>query len=456
MGIQTVAIVAPGDEDARHVTFADEVERVSSYLNGPEIIEAAQRSGAGMIHPGYGFLSERPVFARAVEKEGLIFIGPKAETMEKLGDKISAKELAAREQVPTLPWARIAPGEDLAREAVKIGFPLLIKAAAGGGGKGMRVVSKKEELALLAESASREALQAFGDGVLFLEKLAHRPRHIEAQIFGDSNGEAIHLYERECSLQRRHQKIWEEAQAPRIPEKTRSALLESALRLARSVKYRGAGTVEFLLDDDGSFSFLEMNTRLQVEHTVTEAITGVDLVRAQIELALAGECPKDPPSAKGAAIEVRINAEDPANGFVPSPGEVLCLRWPQGLGIRVESGIEQGQVVGTQFDPMLAKVIVHAATRDQALARMRYALEEIVILGVGTNIAFLRNLCDLPEVIKGTLYTKFIYETMSSWALEDSEACIPALEALFTRGPKARAIAERDDRSAWLSIGSPI
>ena len=409
-GIGTIAIVAPGDEEARHVTFADQVMPISSYLAVDEIVGAGKTSGATLIHPGYGFLSERSPFALAVEKAGIAFLGPRAETMDLMGGKIAAKEFATSLGIPTLPWAKVKKGESLKEAAKKVGYPLLLKAAAGGGGKGMRIVRQDSELELSAEMAAAEALSAFGDGTLFLEKLVEKPRHVEVQAFGDGMGGGIHLYERDCSLQRRHQKIWEEAQAANLSEKTRNGLYEAAMKLIRATKYRSAGTLEFLVDASGDFYFLEMNTRLQVEHPVSELITGIDLVHAQIEQALnpSKAALTSVPSARGHAIEVRLYAEDPAQGFIPTPGKMLDIRFPMGPGIRVDSGIELGQSVNTQFDSMLAKIIVHAETRAQALARMQYALEETVVLGPGTNQSYLLALAKSQAVKDYTVYTQFL------------------------------------------------
>jgi len=429
LGIRTVAICAPGDEDARHVTYADEVVPVQGYLNVSSIVEAALQVGVTHVHPGYGFLSERPVFVEALEKAGIAFVGPRAETMELLGGKIAAKELAARIEVPTLPWARVEEGQDLVSRAKEVGFPLLLKAAAGGGGKGMRRVDRFEDLSTAAESASAEAIAAFGDGTLFLERLVDAPRHIEVQVFGDGHGHGVHLHERECSLQRRHQKVWEEATAPHLSDETRRGLFEAALRLVKEVKYRSAGTIEFLVDDQGKFYFLEMNTRLQVEHPVTEEVTGVDLVRAQLLQALrpSDTILKEVPLARGCAIEVRIYAEDPTQGFAPTPGPVTKLRWPTGTGIRVESGIEEGQNVGTSFDSMLAKLIVKAETRDQAIARMRFALDETVIHGLGTNQLYLRALCDDPAVLSGHVHTGYLGQAYAGFAPVPSDEALELL-----------------------------
>lgn len=425
MGITTIGIYAPGDEEARHLSYADEIYSVAGYLNIESIIEVAKKSGATLIHPGYGFLSERPAFARAVEKAGIRFLGPTAETMEIMGGKIDAKEAAIKANVPTLPWAKIKDvnPEEVKKLADQMGYPVLLKAAAGGGGKGMRRVDNASELVEAAESASSEAITSFGDGTLFMEKLVLHPRHIEVQVFGDGKGGGIHLFERECTLQRRHQKVWEEATAPHLSDETKKGLFEASLSLVRNTKYRSAGTLEFLVDEDGKFYFLEMNTRLQVEHPVTEQVTGTDLVRAQIELGLyPDQFPfKQPLFARGHSIEVRLYAEDPSQGFMPTPGKIDRLRWPSGTGIRVESGVEEGQTIGTSFDSMLGKIIVTAPDRTQAIARMRFALDETVILGMGSNQSYLRTLCDDENVIAGKVHTHYLEEKYADFSPTPSE-----------------------------------
>jgi len=431
MGITPVALFAPGDEEARHLTYASEIISVSSYLAIEEIVAQAKKAGITMIHPGYGFLSERAPFASAVEKAGIRFLGPSAETITAMGEKTAAKEIAEKAKVPTLPWARVQPGADLKREADRIGYPLLLKAAAGGGGKGMRKVLQASELEEAAAGASREALASFGDGTLFLEKLLESPRHIEVQVFGDGKGKAVHLYERECSLQRRHQKIWEEARAPHLSEKTRESLYAAAIRLTESVRYRSAGTLEFLVDSEEGFYFLEMNTRLQVEHTVSEQVTGIDLVHAQIRQALDPNRPALPeiPSARGHAIEVRLIAEDAAIGFAPTPGKIEALRWPTGPGIRVDSGIEEGQTIGASFDSMCAKLIVTAENRSMAIERMKYALSETVILGLGTNLSFLSALCQHPGVREGKVSTATLTEDFSNFEIPMTDSDLAILSA---------------------------
>lgn len=450
MGIPTVGIFAPGDEEARHLTYADEIVAVEGYLNIDSIVQAAKKVGATLIHPGYGFLSERPAFARAVEKAGLRFVGPTAETMESMGGKIDAKEIAISAGVPTLPWAKVAPGEDLKTVAQKVGFPLLLKAAAGGGGKGMRRVDRIEEVDSAAESASAEAIAAFGDGTLFLERLVLEPRHIEIQVFGDGKGGGVHLYERECSLQRRHQKVWEEATAPHLLEKTRQGLFTAAMNLVRKVKYRSAGTLEFLVDAKGEFFFLEMNTRLQVEHPVTEQVTGTDLVAAQLMLAIDPDTMPlaQPSEPRGHSIEVRLYAEDPSQGFMPTPGKVEKLKWPTGTGIRVESGIEEGQTIGTNFDSMLGKLIVFAPTRAQAVARMRFALDETVILGMGTNHSYLRTLCDDPNVIEGKVHTGYLGTQYANFAPVPTDA-----EMALVVQARAKGVGKSQGASSPASAG---
>ncbi len=467
LGISTVAVVAPGDEQARHVTYADEVVEVSSYLDPAAIVAAARSVGATLVHPGYGFLSERSVFANAVEAAGMAFVGPRGETMDLLGGKIAAKELAERIGVPTLPWAKVQLGGDLKAAALKVGFPLLLKAAAGGGGKGMRRVDRAEDLDSAAESAAAEALAAFGDGTLFLERLVDHPRHIEVQVFGDGMGGGVHLFERECTLQRRHQKIWEEARAEYLSDAVRNGLHAAALKLVCEVKYRSAGTIEFLVDDQGGFYFLEMNTRLQVEHPVTECVTGVDLVHTQIRQALNPKKAALPevPAARGHSIEVRIYAEDPAQGFLPTPGTVERLRWPTGAWIRVESGIEEGQTIGTSFDSMLGKLVVWAENRELAIERLRVALEETVILGLGTNQAYLLALCSDPDVKAGKVHTHWLEKTFASrYQAVPSDADLALWSALRKQGlgaaldqaPASSRVggAVSSQASPWQQIGA--
>jgi acetyl-CoA/propionyl-CoA carboxylase biotin carboxyl carrier protein len=379
--------------------------------------------------------------------------------MRALGEKIAANELAEKAKVPTLPWAKVKAGEDLAAAASKVGFPLLLNASAGGGGKGMRRVNQASELKEAAESASAEAVAAFGDGTLFLERLVENPRHIEVQVFGDGKGGGVHLHERECSLQRRHQKVWEEAPAPNLSEATRTGLFEAALRLVQEVKYRSAGTREFLVDAEGKFYFLEMNTRLQVEHPVTEQVTGIDLVHEQLKLALAatdthaqtGYVLPQVGAPRGHAIEVRLYAEDPAQGFAPTPGKVEFLKWPTGTGIRVESGIEQGQVIGTQFDSMLGKLVVHAPTREIAVERMRFALEETVLLGMGSNQRYLWTLSKDPEVRAGRMHTGYLGQKYGNFAPELSASDLELIEAARSAQGASHAGRSVSQPSPWFA-----
>jgi acetyl/propionyl-CoA carboxylase alpha subunit len=439
LGIPTLAVYAPGDEGARHVTLADEAWPVTSYLDVESLVSVAKARGVTLIHPGYGFLSERPHFVKAVIEAGIEFLGPLPETMEAMGGKIAAKELAEELGVPTVPWAKLdlarTSDAELRRTAESIGFPILIKAHAGGGGKGMRRVEDFESLKSEAESAAREALSSFGDGTLFFERYVQNPRHIEVQVFGDGKGGGIHLFERECSLQRRHQKVWEEAPAPHLPEKIRQGLFESALKLVAHTRYRSAGTIEFLVETlaDGTvrdFFFIEMNTRLQVEHPVTESVTGVDLVHEQIRLAV------DPayrlPELRGTdghSIEVRVYAEDAAQGFIPVTGRVDHLIWPSGPGIRVDRGVEVGQEMGTQFDSMCAKLIVKAPTRELAVKRMQYVLRETVISGIGTNLEYLNAIAHDPRVVSGKVSTLLLDREFKTFAPVVEEGALDLIEA---------------------------
>jgi len=397
LGMASVAVFSEADAMARHVREADEAwpigpaEPERSYLDQAAILEAARRAGADAIHPGYGFLAENAVFARACEAVGRIFVGPPADAIEAMGAKDKARAIAVEAGVPVLPGEYPADSsmEGLAAAAHRVGFPLMVKPVAGGGGKGMRIVRAVADLDDALAAARREAEAAFGDGRLLLERFLDRPRHIEVQVMGDRFGKLVHLLERDCSLQRRHQKILEEAPAPGFDEPLRRRLAEAALKVARAVGYANAGTVEFILDEEGGFHFIEMNTRLQVEHPVTEAITGLDLVEWQLRLA-AGEplsLNQGDIRASGHAIEVRIYAENPERDFLPSSGRVGRLRWPEGC--RVDAGIEAGDRVAADYDPMIAKLVVHAPDRPAAIARLRAALAATRVEGVATNLAFL-------------------------------------------------------------------
>jgi 3-methylcrotonyl-CoA carboxylase alpha subunit len=433
MGIETVAVYSDADATARHVRAADAAVRVGpppaaeSYLNIPALIAAARTSGADAVHPGYGFLSERPAFARACVDAGLIFIGPPADAIERMGSKIGARTLMEQAGVPVVPGRTPADQSDagIAAAAGAIGFPVLVKASAGGGGKGMRAAHDAATLAEAIPSARREAQAAFGDGTLYVERLIQRPRHIEIQVFADAHGNAVHLFERECSIQRRHQKIVEESPSLVLTPAVRDRMGKAAVAAATSAGYRNAGTIEFLLEgagDAAKFYFLEMNTRLQVEHPVTEMVTGTDLVRAQLLVASGRPLPwrQADLAQRGHAIECRVYAEDPSSGFLPQAGPLALYREPDGPGIRIDSGVEEGTAVPVQYDPMLAKLIASGETRDAAIARAVAALRQFPILGVRTNVAFLIRTLEHPAFRTGDLHTGFVDEHLPS-LLEKTE-----------------------------------
>ncbi|KUI38837.1 acetyl/propionyl-CoA carboxylase subuit alpha [Mycobacterium sp. IS-1496] len=417
MGIRSVAVFSDADAGARHVAEADVAVRIGpaaarqSYLDIEAVVSAARRTGAQAVHPGYGFLSENADFAAALRAAGIVFIGPPVGAIQTMGDKIAAKAAVSAFGVPVVPGIS-RPGltdDDLIAGAGDVGFPVLVKPSAGGGGKGMRVVRDAAELPAALVSARREAAAAFGDDTLFLERFVLNPRHIEVQVLADGHGNVIHLGERECSLQRRHQKVIEEAPSPLLDEATRARIGEAACDTARSVDYAGAGTVEFIVSADrpDEFFFMEMNTRLQVEHPVTEMVTGVDLVEQQVRIA-AGEkltIAQGDVALHGHAVEARVYAEDPGRGFLPTGGTVHGLSEPGGTGVRVDSGLSRGAVVGSDYDPMLAKVIAHGADRPAALRALDRALAQTAVLGVDTNIEFLRFLLTDPDVVEGRLDT---------------------------------------------------
>ncbi len=404
MGICTVAVYSEADRDALHRLEADQAvcigasDPAQSYLNMDRIIEAARTTGAQAIHPGYGFLSENPEFADCCHRAGIVFIGPPAQVIRDMGDKLTARQIMIDAGVPVVPGLSGTEHalSDMMETARKIGYPVLIKASAGGGGKGIRIVNSPQEMKPALASASREALNAFGDGRVYLEKFLTRARHIEFQILADQAGRTIHILERECSVQRRHQKIIEETPSLAVSPGLRAEMGEAACAAARAAGYVNAGTVEFLLDDQGRYYFMEMNTRLQVEHPVTELVTGIDLVRQQILVAagLPLALSQDDIFARGHAIECRIYAEDPENGFFPSPGRITCYQEPAGPGIRNDSGIHANASVPVEYDPILSKLSVHAQTRDQAIARMIRALKSYIVLGVRTPVDFMVDVLD--------------------------------------------------------------
>ena len=423
LNLKTVAVHSEADAEALHVRFADEAVCVGpavaseSYLNVPRLIAAAEITGADAIHPGYGFLAENAEFAEICRDSKLTFVGPTGEQIRAMGDKAEARRLMAEAGVPVVPGSD-GPIEDERRAlgmAREIGFPVLIKAAAGGGGKGMRIARDAEEFGRALPQAQREAEAAFGDGRVYLERFLERPRHIEIQLLGDRYGTVIHLGERDCSAQRRHQKLLEEAPSPGMTPELRERMGEAAVRGAERIGYLGAGTIEFLLSPGGEFYFMEMNTRIQVEHPVTEMVTGQDLVMKQLEVA-SGEplgIRQDQVKFRGHAIECRINAEDPDRGFLPTPGVITSFHQPGGPGVRIDTAVYQAYRIPSHYDSLIAKLITHGCDRTQALARMRVALDEFVIEGVSTTIPMHRRLIEEPRFAAGDIHTRFVEEWLA-------------------------------------------
>ncbi|MFF4114929.1 acetyl/propionyl/methylcrotonyl-CoA carboxylase subunit alpha [Streptomyces sp. NPDC001714] len=468
LGVRSVAVYSDADADARHVREADTAVRIGpapageSYLSVPRLLEAAARTGAQAVHPGYGFLAENAAFARACEEAGLVFIGPPADAIALMGDKIRAKETVAAAGVPVVPGGR---DPELAEAARALGAPVLLKPSAGGGGKGMRLV---RDLTLLDDeiaAARREARASFGDDTLLVERWIDRPRHIEIQVLADGQGNVVHLGERECSLQRRHQKVIEEAPSVLLDEETRAAMGEAAVQAARSCGYVGAGTVEFIVPggDPSSYYFMEMNTRLQVEHPVTELVTGLDLVEWQLRVA-AGErlgFAQEDVRLTGHAVEARICAEDPARGFLPTGGTVLLLNEPSGDGVRTDSGLSEGTEVGSLYDPMLSKVIAYGPDRETALRKLRGALAETVTLGVQTNAGFLRRLLAHPAVVAGELDTGLVERVVDDLVTTDvpdevyEAAAAVRLEALRPVAADGRWTDPFSVPSGWRLGGTP-
>ena len=418
LGVETVAVYSEADRESLHVRFADDDVCIGrapsrdSYLNIPRLIAAAEITGADAIHPGYGFLAENAEFAEKVSASSIAFIGPTPDQIRQMGDKAAARKLAKQQGVPTVPGS---PGpvdslEDGQQVAGEIGFPVIIKAAAGGGGKGMRVANDADQFAQSFTLAKQEALAAFNSDEVYIEKYLARPRHIEIQIMGDTHGKVMHLCERDCSVQRRHQKLIEEAPSPVVDQTLRQDIGDSAVKLAEAIGYVGAGTIEFLLDADGSFYFMEMNTRIQVEHPVTEMCTNFDLVKEQIAVAAGAPLSfvMNGHRLRGHAIECRVNAEDPSRNFQPSPGVITAYHPPGGPGVRVDTHIYAGYTVPPYYDSLLAKVIVHGNTRTEALARMRQALDSFIIEGVTTTIPFLSRVMRHPDFVAGKVDTKFL------------------------------------------------
>lgn len=469
MGIRAVGVFSDPDRRAPHVRACDEAYPLTgstsaeTYLRGEKIIDIARQHGVDAIHPGYGFLSENAGFARACADAGLVFIGPSPETIRDMGDKIIAKERFAAAGVPVVPgWAGDADADaaEIAVQAEAVGYPVLIKAAAGGGGKGMRVVHKTAELPAALEAAQREAQAAFGDSRVFIEKYIARPRHVEVQIFGDTHGHVVHLFERECSIQRRHQKIIEESPSPALTPELRERMCQAAVTAAKAIGYVNAGTVEFMLDDAGNFYFLEVNTRLQVEHPVTELVTHRDLVRAQVWVAAGKPLPfrQEELRQDGWAVECRVYAEDAARNFLPSIGRIGRYVAPCGPGIRVDSGIDEGGEVTVHYDPMLAKVITVGRDRNDALQRMDWALSRYVILGVTTNIDFLRRVIGQTRFQAGRIHTHFLEENpnaMDDGGVPDEAIAAAALIGRKRGGASAAATAAvQAANDPWQTIGA--
>jgi acetyl-CoA carboxylase, biotin carboxylase subunit len=466
LGIGTVAVYSEADRKALHVRYADEAVLIGpppsseSYLKMEKIIAAAKETGADAIHPGYGFLSENEDFAKMCEDAGIIFIGPSAKAIELMGSKLAAKAAVAKFNVPLVPGTSepITNINDAKKIASKIGYPVLIKASAGGGGKGMRIVENDESFQEQMERAVSEATSAFGDGSVFIEKYITKPRHIEFQIFGDQHGNVIHLFERECSIQRRHQKVVEEAPSSVLTPDIRKQMGEAAINVAKSCGYYGAGTVEFILDENLDFYFLEMNTRLQVEHPVTEEITGLDLVKLQIEVAQGERLPftQEQIRMTGHAVEVRVYAEDPANNFLPDIGTLQTYQRPQGHGVRVDDGFEQGMDIPFYYDPMIAKLITRAETRGAAIEKMKRAIDEYEITGIETTLAFCRFVMNHDAFTSGKFDTRFVENYFKPEVLQKSGsdeerklAAIIAVAALESNSAKIATEAVTESVSLW-------
>jgi 3-methylcrotonyl-CoA carboxylase alpha subunit len=468
MGIATVAVYSEADANALHVREVDEAvpigpaEASRSYLAIDAIVAAAQRTGADAIHPGYGFLSQNGDFADAVSRAGLVFIGPPGDVHRRMGDKQGARRLMAAAGVPVVPGYDGSDQTDatLAAEAARIGWPVMIKPSRGGGGKGMRVVGSADSFASALAASRREARAAFGDDVMVLERFVERPRHVEVQVVADAQGRAMHLFERECSIQRRHQKVVEETPSPALTAEGRAALHAAGVAAARAAGYVNAGTVEFLLDSQGRFYFLEMNTRLQVEHPVTEAVTGLDLVRLQIEVAEGKPILPAPEEivTRGHALECRLYAEDPDNDDLPSPGTILHLAAPEGPGIRFDTGVAVGSEVTVHYDPLLAKVVTWGRDRSESVQRMREALSRTALLGVVTNLARLQAVLSHPAFLRGELHTGFIEEHLepaTARADPPPEAIAAAMAALH-RGFNTRPPSDDGGpplHDPWVDMG---
>jgi acetyl-CoA carboxylase biotin carboxylase subunit len=471
LSIETVAVFSDADRASLHVRDADFAVNIGappaieSYLKTDRIIDAALRTGAEAVHPGYGFFSENASFARAVEAAGLTFIGPPASAIEQMGDKVAARKLMMAAGVPVVPGSpeTLENVDQVRAVASRIGYPIMLKAAAGGGGKGMRLVENDQDLASHVRAVANEAKSSFGDGRFYVEKFVRRPRHIEVQVFADRHGNTVHLFERECSIQRRNQKVVEESPSPFITPTMRAAMGEVALRAAQAVHYVGAGTIEFLADADRNFYFLEMNTRIQVEHPVTEMVTGIDLVKLQIKVATGEPLPfvQDQLQQRGWAFECRVYAEDPEAGFTPAPGKIQTMHLPNGPGIRIDAGVYEGAEVPIFYDPMICKLVAWGRDRDEAAARMRRALDEFTITGeLATNLDFHRWLMRHPLFLQGDFDTSFIsneYRGRVSDSNHDSACLAAILAAAFVASRDVNHSAShapaQSSISAWKTLG---
>jgi acetyl-CoA carboxylase biotin carboxylase subunit len=469
VGVESVAVFSEADRGAVHTLAADRAVGIgpaparASYLNVEALLAAARTAGADAVHPGYGFLAENGAFARAVEEAGLTWVGPPPAAITTMGDKLAARAAVERAGVPLVPGGTVSPGDsrDAARRAASLGYPVLVKAAAGGGGKGMRAVASEAELADALAAAGREAESAFADGRVYLEKLLIHPRHVEVQVLGDRHGTLVHLGERECSVQRRHQKIIEETPCPVMSPALRAQMTDAALAAARAVAYTSAGTVEFLLDESGRFYFLEMNTRVQVEHPITELVTGVDIVAAQLRVA-AGEplgFTQGDVTWRGHAIEARLYAEDPAANFFPSAGPILGLREPAGPGIRVDAGITGGTVVPVDYDPLLSKISAWGADRETARVRLLGALRDTAVLGPVTNLAFLQDVLAHAAFARGATHTGFLGEHFAAWRQAEGDETVAALAAALASSRRPAAAAGQTDAATvvptpWDTLGA--
>jgi acetyl-CoA carboxylase biotin carboxylase subunit len=470
LGISAVGVYSTVDKNSYHLRFMDDAYWIGdsapgeSYLNIPSIIDAAKDCGAQAIHPGYGFLAENAAFAKACEDRGLVFIGPTSKALALVGDKVASRNTVQKVGVPIIPGMQVADADMTAFSAMaaKVGYPVIVKASMGGGGKGMRIVRNEKELEASVAAGQREAKSAFGDETVYLEKYIERPRHIEFQVLRDQHGRVVHLFERECSIQRRHQKIIEETPSTALDENLRREMGESAKKVIEVADYTNAGTVEFLLDENQRFYFLEVNARVQVEHPITEMVTGIDLVRQQIIIAAGGKITmtQDDIAQRGHAIEARIYAEDPENNFLPCPGKILFLNEPSGPGIRVDTGIYQGWNVPPHYDPILAKLVVWSENRPTAIKRMSGALENYIIIGIKTNLGYLKRVMDTEKFSNGDYHTHFIDDNESE--LRIPEKHVPgvlarAAMAIAVNDRKAQRAVSIDDThygtTPWQELG---